>query len=116
MTIHLIKLKLAKNERVLQHLKKKFDKYHIIILDELSYSSFDKEVTELLFNYIYTRCERASPLFTTNLVFSRWNDRMATIIVVIIYRIPHLIIYHQREWNKLFASTSPKIVKFKSQI
>lgn len=70
----IIELKEAKNERVLQRLKKKFDKYHLIILDELGYISFDKEGAELLFNFISTRCEKASTLFTTNLPFSRWDE------------------------------------------
>ena len=70
----IIELKEAKNERVLQRLKKKFDKYHLVILDELGYISFDKEGAELLFNFISTRCEKASTMFTTNLPFSRWNE------------------------------------------
>ena len=48
----IIELKEAKNERVLQRLKRKFDKYQLIILDELGYISFDKEGAELLFNFI----------------------------------------------------------------
>ena len=43
----IIELKEAKNERILQCLKKKFEKYGLIILDELGYISFDKEGAEL---------------------------------------------------------------------
>ncbi len=70
----IIELKEAKNERVLQRLKRKFDKYQLIILDELGYISFDKEGAELLFNFLSTRCENASTIFTTNLPFTRWNE------------------------------------------
>lgn len=49
-------------------------KYHLVILDELGYISFDKEGAELLFNLISTRCEKLSTMFTTNLPFSRWNQ------------------------------------------
>lgn len=70
----IIELKEAKNERILQCLKKKFEKYDLIILDELGYISFDKEGAELLFNFISSRTEQASTIFTTNLTFDRWNE------------------------------------------
>lgn len=70
----IIQLKEAKSERVFQRLKSKFDKYQLIILDELGYISFDKEGAELLFNFLSTRCEKASTIFTTNLPFSRWDE------------------------------------------
>lgn len=69
-----IKLKEAKNERTLITLKKKFEKYQLIVLDELGYISFDKEGAELLFNLISTRTENASTIFTTNLSFDRWDE------------------------------------------
>ena len=87
----IIELKEAKNERVLQRLKRKFDKYQLIILDELGYISFDKEGAELLFNFISTRCEKASTLFTTNLPFSRWDEIFhdPVITAAIVDRITH---------------------------
>ena len=87
----IIELKEAKNERVLQRLKRKFEKYRLIILDELGYISFDKEGAELLFNFISTRCEKASTLFTTNLPFSRWDEIFhdPVITAAIVDRITH---------------------------
>lgn len=70
----IIELKEARNERVLQRLKNKFQKYDLIILDELGYISFDKEGAELLFNFLSSRTEHASTIFTTNLSFDRWNE------------------------------------------
>ena len=70
----IIELKEAKNKRILQRLKKKFEKYDLIILDELGYISFDKEGAELLFNFISSRTEQASTIFTTNLTFDGWNE------------------------------------------
>ena len=70
----IIKLKEAKNERTLGLLKKRFEKYELIILDELGYISFDKEGAELLFNLISSRTESASTIFTTNLSFDRWDE------------------------------------------
>lgn len=70
----IISLKEAKNERTLNTLKRRFEKYELIILDELGYISFDKEGAELLFNLISSRTEDASTIFTTNLSFDRWDE------------------------------------------
>jgi len=70
----IIELKEARNDLRLQRLKSKFDKYDLIILDELGYTSFDKEGAELLFNFISSRNERASTIITTHLSFDRWNE------------------------------------------
>ncbi|WP_317327194.1 ATP-binding protein [Turicibacter sanguinis] len=87
----IIELKEAKNGRVLQRLKKKFDKYHLVILDEIGYISFDKEGVELLFNFISTQCEKASTMFTTNLSFSRWDEifHASIITAAMVDRITH---------------------------
>lgn len=87
----IIELKEAKNERMLQRLKKKLKKYDLIILDELGYISFDKEGAELLFNFVSDRCEHASTIFTTNLPFDRWNEIFhdSVITAAIVDRITH---------------------------
>jgi DNA replication protein DnaC len=43
-------------------------------LDELSYISFNRYQSELLFKVISERCERGSVIVTTNLPFSQWTD------------------------------------------
>jgi DNA replication protein DnaC len=70
----IIELKEAKNERTLGRLKNRFQRYELIILDELGYISFDREGAELLFNLISARTENASTIFTTNLSFDRWEE------------------------------------------
>ena len=70
----IIELKEAKNERTLGRLKDRFERYELIILDELGYISFDKEGAELLFNLISARTEHASTIFTTNMSFERWDE------------------------------------------
>ena len=47
------------------------DNYH---LDELSYLSFNRHQSELLFKVISERSEKSSPIVTTNLPFSKWTD------------------------------------------
>lgn len=65
-------LKEAKDERQLTKYARIFEKYDMVILDELGYISFDTEGSELLFQYIAMRYERKSTVITTNLIFSDW--------------------------------------------
>lgn len=54
--------------------KKKFEKYDLIILDELGYISFDKEGNDILFNLLSGRNDAGSVIITTNLTFDRWEE------------------------------------------
>ena len=67
-------LKETRSEKRLRSFEKKFEKYHLIILDELGYISFDKEGSELLFSFLSLRAERKSTIITSNLSFDRWNE------------------------------------------
>lgn len=87
----IIELKEARNERLLNRLKKRFEKFDLIILDELGYISFDKEGAELLFNFISSRSEIKSTIITTNLSFDRWHEIFhdPVITAAIVDRITH---------------------------
>lgn len=67
-------LKEARNTKNLKTLERKFEKYDLIIADELGYISFDKEGSELLFTYLSLRAERKSTIITSNLAFNRWDE------------------------------------------
>lgn len=67
-------LKECRSEKRLRQFEMKFEKYDLVIVDELGYISFDKEGSELLFTYLSLRAERKSTLITTNLSFDRWNE------------------------------------------
>lgn len=56
----------------LQKLEKKWQKLHLVIIDELGYVPFTKTGAELLFQFIADRYERGSIIITTNLEFSEW--------------------------------------------
>lgn len=58
----------------LNYYKKRFEKYDIVILDELGYISFDKSGSELLFNLLSNRTEKGSIIITTNLGFERCEE------------------------------------------
>jgi len=47
--------------------------YHLVILDELGYVSFDKASCEMLFNLLSIRNDKGSIIITTNLNFDRWQ-------------------------------------------
>ncbi|MGV8145624.1 MAG: IS21-like element helper ATPase IstB [Alkaliphilus sp.] len=67
-------MKECRANRSLRAFEKKFEKYDLIIADELGYISFDKEGSELLFTHLSLRAERKSTVITSNLAFNRWNE------------------------------------------
>ena len=67
-------LKESRSEKTLIRLETKFEKYDLVIADELGYISFDKEGSELLFTHLSLRAGRKSTIITTNLSFERWDE------------------------------------------
>lgn len=67
-------LKESRSEKTLRAFENKFEKYDLVIADELGYISFDKEGSELLFTHLSLRAGRKSTLITTNLSFERWGE------------------------------------------
>ncbi|AMC92683.1 ATP-binding protein [Erysipelothrix larvae] len=70
----IIELKEAMSKNQITQYKKKFEKFDLVILDELGYVSFDKEGSEILFNLISNRITVGSMIITTNLMFDRWEE------------------------------------------
>lgn len=69
-----IEMKEAMSLNELTSYKKRFEKYDLVILDDLGYCSFNKECGEVLFNLLSSRLQKAPMIITTNLVFDRWNE------------------------------------------
>ncbi len=67
-------LKEHRSERTLRSFELKFEKYDLVILDELGYISFDKEGAELLFSHLSLRAGRKSTIITSNLSFLQWQE------------------------------------------
>lgn len=67
-------LKESRSARTLRSFELKFEKYDLVIIDELGYISFDKEGAELLFTHLSLRAGRASTIITSNLSFDRWEE------------------------------------------
>ena len=69
-----IELQEAMSKNQITNYKKKFEKYDLVILDELGYVSFDKIGCEILFNLLSSRNDKGSIILTTNLNFERWEE------------------------------------------
>jgi len=70
----IVQLKECQSEKTLRAFENKFEKYDLVICDELGYISFDKKGAELLFTHLSLRAGRKSTIITTNLSFDRWNE------------------------------------------
>ena len=64
----------ARDNYTLGKLEKRIQQADLLILDELSYISFNRHQSELLFKVVSERSERGSVIVTTNLSFSKWTD------------------------------------------
>ena len=64
----------ALQENRLSKLERSLSKFDLLIIDELSYLTFNRSQSELLFQVISERSERASVIITTNLEFSQWTQ------------------------------------------
>lgn len=67
------RLQVARRELALEAAIAKLDKYHLMILDDITYVSRDQAETSVLFELISARYERRSILITANQPFGEWN-------------------------------------------
>ncbi|MCM2979235.1 IS21-like element helper ATPase IstB [Priestia aryabhattai] len=67
-------IKECRSERTLRVFQNRFEKYDLVIADEMGYISFDKEGAELLFTHLSLRANQKSTIITTNLSFERWGE------------------------------------------
>lgn len=64
----------AQDNHGLMRLEKQISKSDLLIIDELSYLTFNLHQSELLFKIISDRAERQSVIVSTNLKFSDWTS------------------------------------------
>ena len=76
----------AKRDGTLARKLRSFDRYALLLIDELGYVPFEREATDLLFQVISQRYEHGSIAITTNLAFEQWTqvfpDAMAASAVI----------------------------------
>jgi len=84
-------LKEAMSNMQISRFRHKFERYGLVILDELGYISFDKPGAELLFNLISSRNEKGSIIVTSNLTFDRWEEVFhdPTLTAAVVDRLTH---------------------------
>jgi len=68
------RIKECRAEKTLRAFQNRFEKYDLVIADEMGYISFDREGAELLFMHLSLRAGRKSTIITTNLSFERWGE------------------------------------------
>jgi len=76
----------AQEYKKLMKIEKQLSKTDLLLIDELSYLTFNRHQSELLFKVIADRAERRSVIVSTNLKFSDWitmfeNTTMVTALI-----------------------------------
>jgi len=87
----IVELKETMSNNGLSSFRKRFEKYDLVILDELGYVSMDKSGCEMLFNLISSRNDKGSIIVTSNLTFDRWEEifKDPTLTGALIDRLAH---------------------------
>lgn len=67
------KLQQARRDLLLESAIAKLDKFHLLILDDITYVTKDQAETSVIFELISARYERRSMLITANQPFGEWN-------------------------------------------
>jgi len=70
----IVELREAMSQNVLTSYRRRFERYDLVILDELGYISFDKSGCEMLFHLLSNRHGKGSVIITTNRPFERWES------------------------------------------
>lgn len=87
----IVELKETMSNSQLSNYRRRFEKYDLVILDELGYVSLDKSGCEMLFNLLSSRNDKGSTVVTTNLTFDRWEEvfKDPTLTSALIDRLAH---------------------------
>jgi DNA replication protein DnaC len=87
----IIELRETMSSSQMSSYRKRFEKYDLVILDELAYVSLEKSGCEMLFNLISSRNDEASIIVTSNLAFDRWEEvfKDPTLTGALIDRLAH---------------------------
>lgn len=87
----LVDLKETMSHNQLSSYRRRFEKYDLVILDELGYVSLEKNGCETLFNLISSRNDKGSIIINSNLTFDRWEEvfKDPTLTSALIDRLAH---------------------------
>lgn len=79
-------LLVAKQNLMLDEKLKRYNRYDVIIIDDIGYVQHNREEMEVFFTFLAERYERKSLMISSNLVFSEWDkifkDPMTTMAAI----------------------------------
>ena len=100
----------ARNERAVSRIIQKMSRFGLLILDELGYVPFSREGSQLLFQLLAERYERASMIITTNLGFADWTQLFGdpTLTAALLDRLTHKAHIVMCDWESYRLKESLK--------
>jgi len=100
----------ARNERAVSRIIQKVSRFGLLILDELGYVPFSREGSQLLFQLLAERHERASVIITTNLGFADWTQLFGdpTLTAALLDRLTHKAHIVMCDWESYRLKESLK--------
>ena len=69
----ILRLKIVQEKQHLERIMRQYERYELLIIDELGYLPISTEEAKLLFQPINGRYERKSTIITTNVPLSSWG-------------------------------------------
>lgn len=100
----------AREEKQLQKVLKRLERFSLLVIDELGYIPFSEQGAQLLFQVFADRYERGSLLVTSNLPFAEWTKVFgdAQLTAALLDRLTHHCHIYEFDWESIRLSESLK--------
>jgi len=100
----------AREDKQLQRLFRRLQRFPLLLIDELGYIPFSEPGAQLLFQVVADRYERASVLVTSNLPFAEWTKVFgdAQLTAALLDRLTHHCHIYEFDWESIRLAESLK--------